>query len=194
MAKNNRKGQAACWTTAVIKKMRSRLKSPKQKLIFEISLWTGERMGAITQLRVSDIYDERGRVREYLTYRGETRKSNRWGKANDRIVKIHDNLRLLLEQYQHPKSGFLFPSTSSASGHITRNGVDKYWREIFADLGITGFSTHSSRRWVINQLAKNGVQVRIIAETMGMTVKTVYHYLDRDPEACDRAIGNLAVA
>lgn len=192
MAKNNRNGQAACWTESVIKKLRSRLTSPKQRLIFEISLWTGERMGAITQLRVEDVYDDRGRVRKYLTYRGETRKSNRWGAAKDRIVRIHDDLRVFLEQYDRPSQGYLFPG-SGKKGHMTRRGVDDYWRRRFKNMGFDGFSTHSSRRWVINQLAKT-VQVRIIAETMGITVATVYHYLDRDPEACEYAIANLRVA
>jgi len=193
MAKNNRKGQAAIWTPALIRKMRSRITAPQQRLIFEISLWTGERMGAITQLRVSDVYDERGKVKTYLTFRGETRKSNRWGAAKDRVVKVHDDLRYHLANYRSDYQGYLFPSRG-VSGHITQNAVDKYWRAIFNDLGIEGYSTHSSRRWVINQLARDGVTVRVIAELMGMAVQTVYHYLDRDPEACDRAIGNLKVA
>ncbi|MEO1673508.1 MAG: site-specific integrase [Cyanobacteria bacterium J06631_2] len=193
MAKNNRHGQAACWTESVIKKLRSLLASPKQRLIFEISLWTGERMGAITQLRVEDVYDDKGRVRKYLTYRGETRKSNRWGAAKDRIVLIHDDLRVFLEQYDRPSFGFLFPG-SGKNGHITRRGVDGYWRRRLKDMGFQGFSTHSSRRWVINKLARQNVQVRVIAETMGITVATVYHYLDRDPEACESAIANLKIA
>lgn len=193
MAKFNRNGKAACWTAGVIKKLRSRLDSAHQRLIFEISLWTGERMGAITQLRVEDVYDDKGRVRKHLVYRGETRKSNRWGSAKDRIVLIHEDLRLHLQQYRQPESGYLFPSDSK-SGHITRRGVDYYWRSRFEDMGITGFSTHSSRRWVINRLAKSHVRSSIIAETMGMEIKTVYHYLDEDPESCDEAIANLKVA
>jgi integrase/recombinase XerD len=54
--KNHGKGKAAIWTPQIIRQMRSRLKSPTQRLIFEISLFTGERMGAIVQLKVSDVY------------------------------------------------------------------------------------------------------------------------------------------
>ena len=62
MAKDNRRGQAKIWTPYAIGKMRKNLNSPAQKLAFEISLLTGERMGAITQLQVNDIYDERGKL------------------------------------------------------------------------------------------------------------------------------------
>ncbi len=192
MAKLNRNGQAKCWDAHTINKMRSLLSNPAQRLIFEISIWTGERMGAITQLRVEDIYDEKGRVKEYLTYQGENRKASRWGTAKMRIVKIHDELRFYLKNYTPPNNGYLFPSTSK-SGHITRRGVDDYWRKRFKYLGLTGFSTHSSRRFVINQLAKTH-DLHIIADTMGMNVLTVKHYLDRDDDACDLAIANLRVA
>ncbi|MEO0835977.1 MAG: tyrosine-type recombinase/integrase [Cyanobacteria bacterium J06642_3] len=193
MAKNNRTGQAALWDSSVIKKLRLRLVSSKQRLIFEISLFTGERMGAITQLKVSDVYDERGRVRDKITFDGATRKATRWGQAKTRSVKIHDELKFFLKQYQPPQSGYLFPSVKSKSGHITVRGVDDYWRTQLSDLGYSGFSTHSSRRWLINKLAKAGIQIQIIAEFMAMTISTVRRYLDEDPEACDNAIASLTI-
>lgn len=190
MAKNKRQGKAAIWDKNVIKKLRSQLTCPRQRLIFEISLYTGERMGAIVQLKMSDIYDTSGKVRDHLTFAAHTRKSTRWGTAQDRRVKIHPDLRIFLAQYTPPREGFLFPSTGR-SGHITRRAVDMYWRKRFADLGFNGFSTHSSRRWLINKLGKT-TRIQIIAEFMQMRIETVRHYLDDDPDACDAAI--LAVS
>ena len=56
-----------------IKKLRSRLTSPQQKLIFEISLCTGERMGTIVQLKVFDVYDHQGKVLNTITFGKTTR-------------------------------------------------------------------------------------------------------------------------
>ena len=190
--KNQRKGQAAIWTPELIRKMRQRLKSPMQRLIFEISLFTGERMGAITQLKVSDCYDASGRVLDTITFASTTRKASKHGIADTRQVAIHPDLKLFLAQYTPPDDGYLFP-TNSYSGHIQRRAVDKYWRKIFADLGVSGFSTHSSRRWVINSLRKAGIEIVTIAESMGMNVQTVRHYLDNDPAECARAIATLSV-
>jgi integrase/recombinase XerD len=189
--KNCRKGQAALWTSQLIKQMRSRLKSPQQRLIFEISLYTGERMGAICQLRVEDIYDQNGKVLGTITFAGSVRKSTKHGAAATRQVAVHPDLRYHLENYQHPSDGYLFPSNGQ-SGHISYNAVDNYWRRILCDLGISGYSTHSSRRWVINQLRKAGVSIVTIAETMGMSISTVRHYLDNNPVDCARAIATLA--
>lgn len=188
--KNHGKGQAAIWTPQIIRKMRSRLVSPQQRLIFEISLFTGERMGAITQLLKSDIYDHNLRVLDTITFGSHTRKSTKHGLAATRQVAIHPDLKFYLEAYTPPRSGYLFP-TSSDRGHISLRAVDKYWRAIFNELGLTGFSTHSSRRWVINSLRQAGIEIVTIAEVMGMNVNTVRHYLDHDPLSCQRAIATL---
>ena len=192
MAKNNRSGQAAIWNERTIKKLRSRLTSPQQKLIFEISLCTGERMGTIVQLKVSDVYDHQGKVLNTITFGKTTRKSSKHGLAETRQIPIHPDLRTHLQQYSPPNEGYLFPSNSS-QGHITRRAVDKYWRERLQDMGFSGFSTHSSRRWVINKLREAGTEISIIAETMRINISTVRRYLDDDPAACERAIASLPV-
>lgn len=149
-------------------------------------------MGAITQLRVSDLYAENGRVLDTITFDANSRKSTKHGLAATRQVAIHPELRYHLERYSPPATGFLFP-TNSKSGHIERRAVDKYWRKILTDLGVSGFSTHSSRRWVINSLRKAGIEIVTIGEAMGMNINTVRHYLDQDPKEAARAIATLSV-
>lgn len=193
MAKNNRKGKAAIWTKPVIKKLRSRLATPQQRLIFEISLFTGERMGAIVQLNVSDIYDKNGSVRERITFAGSTRKSSKHGQASTRQIYIHPELKVHLAAYNPPQSGYLFPSPRDTTKHITARAVDDYWRRILLEYGYRGYSTHSSRRWVINSLRKAGIEIVTIAEAMAINIATVRQYLDEDPAACKNAIATLNV-
>lgn len=189
--KNNRKGQAKLWDATVIKKMRSQLKSPYQRLIFEISLYTGERVGAICQLKVADIYAPNGKVLEAITFAANTRKSSKHGVAATRQVAIHADLKLALQNFNPPASGYLFASKSK-SGHIIPRAVDKCWRKILTENGLYGYSTHSSRRWVINSMRATGIGVVTIAEALGMTINTVRHYLDNDPRECARAIATLS--
>ena len=193
MAKNNRKGKAAVWTKPVIKKLRSHLPNQQQRLIFEISLYTGERMGAIVQLQVSDVYGSDGSVLESITFGSATRKASKHGRASTRQIFIHDNLRVHLEQYTPPKYGYLFPSKWASAGHITTRAVDDCWRRLFKQYGYQGYSTHSSRRWLINDLRKNGIQIVTIAEAMAIDVATVRKYLDDDPVAVRNAIATISV-
>ena len=43
-------------------------------------------MGAIVQLKVSDVYDSAGKVRDSITFAGSTRKSSKHGRANTRQI------------------------------------------------------------------------------------------------------------
>lgn len=189
--KNNRHGQAAIWTNTVINKMRLKLKVSRQRLIFEISLFTGERMGAIVQLEVKDVFDQNGEVLKYINFKGSSRKATKHGQAKTRQAFVHPILREQLINYERPQNGYLFP-TNSTTGHISRRAVDKYWRGILAQYNFQGFSTHSSRRYVINKLRSNGVEIVTISEAMGMSVNVVRHYLDNDPIAVENAIATLA--
>jgi integrase/recombinase XerD len=194
MAKVNRQGKAKIWSKPVIKLLRSRLATPPQRLIFEISLFTGERMGAIVQLKVSDVFEEGGKVRETITFGSASRKSSRHGLASTRQIYIHPHLKVHLENYScHRGSNFLFPSPRDTTKHITARAVDDYWRRILTEHGYYGYSTHSSRRWVINQLRKTGIEIVTIAETMAIDIATVRKYLDEDPTACKHAIATLTV-
>ena len=192
MPKNNRYGKARCWTVPVIKCLRQNLDSPHQRLIFEISLFTGERMGAIVQLKVPDVYDHRGKVKDTITFASVTRKSSKHGLASTRQIYIHPSLKVHLSNYTPPQTGYLFQSRST-TGHITARAVDDYWRRILTSHGHHGYSTHSSRRWVINQLRSAGIELVTIAETMAIDIATVRKYLDEDPVACQRAIATLSV-
>ena len=150
-------------------------------------------MGAITQLKVSDVYDSTGKVLDSITFAGNTRKSSKHGAASTRQIFIHDVLRQHLRNYDSPTSGYLFPSDRSSSGHLTWRAVDDYWRKILKRQGYVGFSTHSSRRWIINKLHAAGHSIRRIAEAMAINPNTVNRYLDDDPVACQKAIASLSV-
>lgn len=177
----------------MIECLRTHLKSPQQRLIFEISLFTGERMGAIVQLKVADVYDARGRVRDTITFASSSRKSSKHGLAATRQIYIHPQLKVHLANYTRPSQDYLFCSERSTTGHITARAVDDYWRKILTSHGYHGYSTHSSRRWVINQLRSAGIELVTIAETMAIDIATVRKYLDEDPVACKKAIATLAV-
>ena len=194
MAKVNRHGKAKIWSKPVIKLLRSQFKTPAQRLIFEISLYTGERMGAIVQLKKSDVYDIRGKVRETITFESNSRKSSKHGLASTRQIYLHPALKVHLENYKmSDKSDYLFPSPRDTTKHITARAVDDCWRKILTEHGYYGYSTHSSRRWVINQLRKAGIEIITIAETMAIDIATVRKYLDEDPVACKNAIATLSV-
>jgi integrase/recombinase XerD len=76
MSKNNRSGQAAVLTDSDYSRIRKNFKSLHHRLMWDIAQFTGERWGAIIKLKISDVYNNRGEVREEITFRAVTRKAS----------------------------------------------------------------------------------------------------------------------
>ena len=163
--KKDRFGKAAIFNSEEITRIRKAMGSLTQhRAIFEMALLTGERMGAITQLEVSDVYQDpvTRTLQDKITYKAYTRKN----KTETRQVDIHPDLGAFLRSYTPPESGYLFPGRES---HITYNAVYLYWKQIFFKLGLDhrGFSCHSTRRWLITQLVQNGTDIATVKSITG---------------------------
>lgn len=198
--KNNRCGKAAIFSNRDIEKIR-RAFSSRHRCIFEIALYTGERMGAIVQLKVSDVYADpvTSQVHDVITFAASTRKKRPDGSMQTRQVPLHPDLKSFLINYIPPHKGYLFPSNCSknnviASLHITRQAIDKYWRRQFIKLNLDrkGFSTHSCRRWLITNLARNGIDVRTIQQITGhKSINVLLEYIEADSKMIENAIATI---
>lgn len=196
MPKVNGHGQASILLDTDLQKIRRHL-DKKYRLLLDIAKYTGERWGAILQLRVLDVYDEQGKPRDQITFRAGTRKADPNGKRTTRQVPVHSILEEALLAYPLTlDQEFLFPSpmkskmgkpiTLRAADGILRNAIEK------AGLGSKGFSTHSTRRTLITRLWKNGVDLYTIQQVTGHSdLKTLTRYIENDPERTQKAIASL---
>ena len=201
--KKNRNGKAAIFSTDDIKKIRRAFNIPHHRCIFEIALFTGERMGAITQLLVSDVYsDARNSIpHDLITFQGRTRKARPDGTRETRQVPVHPDLKSFLHSYKPALEGFLFPgrvtkANLSTSQHITYDSVYQYWANKFSDLGIDhrGYSTHSSRRWLITELVHNGTDLKTVQTITGhKNVNVLLGYVGADSQVCRNALAAVTV-
>ena len=190
--KNNRHGKAAIFTDNEIVKIRKALGALTQhRAIWEIALLTGERIGAILQLKVSDVYQENGSLLSKITFKANTRKN----KDSTRQVDLHPDLANFLRSYTPPSQGYLFPGRNDS--HITYNGVYLYWKEIWAKLGLDhrGFSCHSTRRWFITQLARNATDVATMQQITGhKNTGILLGYVADDEQRRKNAIASIKIA
>jgi len=195
MPKINRSGQAKILSDAELSKIKKQLTSPSSLLLFDILRYTGERAGAIVQLQRLDVYDVTGRPREYITFRGITRKAAAGKKAKTRQLLIHPALKQSLEGFPAAKDSiWLFPSRGDASKHITRQGADDLIRKACdrAGLGGAGISLHSFRRTLITKLDRQGIGISTIRAITGhASLRSVQDYIDVSEEQVRNAIALL---
>ena len=203
--KKDRCGKAAIFTHDEIVKIRRVFTVPHHRCIFELALFTGERMGAIVQLRVTDVYLDasKGILQDVITFPAQTRKARPGGARETRQVSIHPDLRSYLTSYRpHSNGGYLFPAFSgkankvSTNNHIHYNAVYLYWQQKFLELGLDhrGFSCHSTRRWFITQLVQNGIDIKTIQSITGhKNIAVLLGYVEENLGLKQRAISTLTV-
>lgn len=192
MPKVNRNGQAAILTDSDYSRIRKHL-NKQYRLVWDIARYTGERWGAILQLRTNDVYDDRGHPREQITFRACTRKAAPDGTQFTRQIPLHSALRESLEAYRSPEKEWLFPSPLAPDSPISLRAADLALRRAVALAGLVskGISTHSTRRTFITRLHSAGVDLYTIQRITGhQDLKALGRYVEID---ADRVKGAIAV-
>lgn len=190
--KNNRHGQAAVLTNSEYSKIRQQIKSRKYKLLLDLAWYTGERWGALVQLKVTDVYNE-GTPSEYINFRAVTRKASPDGTRATRQVPVHQTLAESLGSYKPENSVWLFPNREN-DGPITIRWADMIFRAAVDRAGLTakGISTHSTRRSFITKLHRNGTDLYTIKQITGhKDFKSLEKYVEIDSDRVKGAINAL---
>jgi integrase/recombinase XerD len=164
--KIDRHGKAEPLRFAQYKKLRAGFLTESHKLILDIAYYTGERWGAILRLQVEDVYADPIARSLYpdITYRKNTRKDK-----ETRQCPIATSLSLRLQTYQPPQSGYLFPSPLIAGQHLCDRALDAALKRALERAGMAGlgYSTHSTRRGLINRLHEAGTSLKVIQSITG---------------------------
>lgn len=181
MGKSSRFGQAEILNDHELDRIFKQLISPSHKLFFTIARYTGERFGAICQLRVDDVYfclSGQWEPKQILTFRSITRKRSANAAAATRQVPVCERLLDFLGAYASGRirtgelrskldGELLFPSRIHTDKPVTWSSADKWLRQAVRRAGLEhrGVSTHSMRRSFITKLAQSGL----------LDIKTLQH-------------------
>ena len=192
--KNNRHGKAAILSQEDYSRIRKQVRSKKYKLLIDIAWFTGERIGALCQLKISDCYDDKLQPRKHINFQARTRKATPNGKRRTRQLATHSTLIESLQGY-NPNLDFeyLFHDRSGQS-HITPRWCDRILRSACERAGLTpkGISWHSFRRTFATRLHRNGVGIYTISKILDHSnVRTTQEYIDVNQDEIHGAIEAL---
>lgn len=168
MPKINRRGQAAVISNDEYTKIRKKIRTDRYRLLWDLAWYTGERWGALVQLKVSDVYLPNGRARDDLIFQAVIRKHRPDGTADNVVIPVHENLKASLEAFNSGNSLWLFPSRCGTKPITWRNAYGILQRATEkAGMTAKGISTHSTRRSLVNKLRRNGTEKAIIRQITG---------------------------
>lgn len=195
--KRSRKGKASIIEPWEAQAIYENFTTPANKLIWQICRYTGERIGAVLQLKVENVYFNLARLTPLpeITFPAQSRKKSPGGGASTRQVPIIKPLLLEIKKFKPTtQSGWLFPSRTNPSKHLSRQMFDKSFREAVKGAGLVhrGISLHSLRRTFITRLHKAGYSLAIIQEVTGhKSINVLREYIEIEPEEIDKAINSV---
>lgn len=197
MSKNNRHGQAEILSAGDCDRIRKAIISKHHLMLWDIARYTGERWGAICQLKVGDVYQDalNSVPKSEITFRKATRKASPSGKQETRQCPIHPELDRLLRAYKPNQSGYLFSGGIGGTNPISFSACDKWLRAaaVRAGLGHRGISTHSTRRTFITVLYYDrGVDIKTLQAITGHSdLKSLQRYIEVSDDRKAAAIALL---
>lgn len=144
-----------------------------------LSFYAGLRACEIAALRVGDVFDATGAVRDTIHLRATQTK----GKEAATVLvnkRLAHQLRKYAAQYpnraQQPNTPLIF---SAKGGSFTAQTIVNLFQQLYKAAAISGASSHSGRRQFVTELADKGINARVIqALARHKHLNTTMRYID----------------
>jgi len=130
--------------------------------IIALSFYAGLRACEIAALRVGDVFDDFGRVKDTIYLNSAQTKG-----SDSATVLVNTKLKRQLakfaKQYPVHTSNRSAPLLFSAKGGgFTAQTIVNLFKRLYKLAGIDGASSHSGRRQFVTQLADRGINARLV--------------------------------
>jgi integrase/recombinase XerD len=144
-----------------------------------LSFFAGLRACEIAALRVGDVYDDAGDVRDTIYLQAAQTKG-----AEGNTVLVSKRLAQMLKRYAtaypkhviHPARPLLF--SAKGDGFSAQTMVNLF-SHLYTAAAISGASSHSGRRQFVTELADKGVNARVVqALARHKHLNTTQRYID----------------
>lgn len=173
--------------------------------VIRVCLLTGCRIGEARSMRWADISQstERGEDGSIVNKTTWSKPASMTKQKADHVVPLSAPAAQLLDEIRKqqtvrhkPLGTYVFPSSSSVTGHVI--SVEKSWRTICAAAAIKGLRVHDLRHSFASQLASGGASLPLIGALLGhaspATTARYAHLFDDPQRAAVEKVGAIVTA
>ncbi len=167
----------------------TRKHSTRNRALVMMMFNTGMRVSEVASLRIKDVVDMEGNIKNEILLLAENTKTN-----EARTVFVNEKLRKELQQYakliaSDDSNNKFFYSQKRDSDGFSASTLCQHFHYLYKRVGIDGASSHSSRRTFITTLANKGIGVRVIMGLSGhKALSSVQVYIDCNSELMRNAV------
>ena len=172
--------------TAIVNSLRYQTRN---HTIIALSFYAGLRACEIAALRVGDVFDESGGVKDTIYLSADQTKGSDSGSVLVN-TKLRRQLLKFAKQYPVHVSSRSAPLLFSAKGGgFTAQTIVNLFKRIYKMAGIDGASSHSGRRQFVTQLADRGINARLVQVlARHKHLSTTQRYIDVNENALRNAV------
>jgi len=149
----------------------------RNRMAFMFSYAAGMRVGEIAALKIGDVLDRDGIVRDQIQLRPEQTKGDkhRMVFVSKKLQKEIRNYVKTLRNVEDVERPLL---TTQKRQAFTANVLCQLFGQLYRQAGIDCASSHSGRRAFITNLSQSGISVKIIASLAGhRSIQTTARYI-----------------
>jgi integrase/recombinase XerD len=152
----------------------------RNKAMLLLTHWAGLRVGEVAALKISDVANTDGTVKEEVRLSAQQTKG-----SHARTVYMGARIRKELAQYlatvnTTDKTKPLFYTQKRAG--FNANTLTQHFFHLYKGAGIEGASSHSGRRSYLTGLADKGISIHILKSLAGhRSIATTAKYLYSSP-------------
>ncbi len=159
----------------------------RNRALIAMSFYAGLRVAEIASLKMGDVLNADGTIKSEIRLSAAQTKGK-----HPRTVFVSQRLRAELECYiatRHIRDADVpFFHTGNRLG-FTPNGLCVWFYQLYKNVGISGGSSHSGRKFFITTLANKGIGVRILASLAGhKNISVTQRYIDVNDEQKRNAV------
>jgi integrase/recombinase XerD len=141
------------------------------------SFWSGMRVGEIANLKMGDVLNDDGSIRNEVRLSAAQTKGDQ-GRLVFIPNKLCDEFAAYLKTRKITNADIPFFHTDNRLG-FSPNGLCQWFFWAYKRAGINGASSHSGRRSFITNLANKGIGVRVLASLAGhKSIMVTQRYID----------------
>lgn len=176
----------------------SRKHASRNRAMFTVLNATGMRVGELASLRLCDVLNPTGEIVEEIRLAAEQTKGARGRvvvlnqKAQEEIknyLMTRFKLKDLLAVTMTDTSRALFTTQKNPNRGFSSATLAQHFHYIYKGAGITGASSHSSRRSFITKLSEMGVSVRVLMDLAGhRSLSVTQKYIESNPKLMRSAV------
>lgn len=162
-------------------------------LLLHLSFYLGLRVKEIAGLRVGDVMDASGNIKQEVTL--TVTKGNRIRQAYLTNPKLVALLKQYLKDRQGNRKSFgleQYLILSERGSCFSPNSMQQLFSRIYKGAGIDGATSHSGRRSFATTLISNGIDIKSVQHLLGhSSINTTARYIQENPAMLQKMMASF---